>query len=143
MMDQAPLGQGSGGMERPFRIMTYNVHRCIGTDGKLSPQRNAEVIAACDPDVVALQELDVGRLRTGNIDQAAFMAKALGMQPHFHPALRELGEQCGDAILTKALRPWSWPACCPAPSPHAGANHAVRCGSRPRSLALVVCPLKT
>jgi endonuclease/exonuclease/phosphatase family metal-dependent hydrolase len=102
MMDQALLGWGSGGMERPFRIMTYNVHRCLGTDGKLSPQRIAEVIAACDPDIVALQELDVCRVRTGSIDQASVIAKALGMQPHFHPALQVLGEQYGDAILTKA-----------------------------------------
>ena len=41
-------------------------------------------------------------MRTGSIDQAACIAKALGMQPHFHPALQVLGEQYGDAILTKA-----------------------------------------
>ncbi len=86
----------------PFRIMTYNVHRCLGTDGKLSPQRIAGVIAACDPDIVALQELDVGRVRTGSIDQAAAIARELGMQSHFHPALRVMGEEYGDAILTKA-----------------------------------------
>lgn len=89
-------------METPFRIMTYNVHRCVGTDGKLSPQRIAEVIAACDPDVVALQEVDVGRVRTGNIDQADAIARQLGMHPQFHPAMHLLGELYGDAILTRA-----------------------------------------
>jgi endonuclease/exonuclease/phosphatase family metal-dependent hydrolase len=82
------------------RILTYNVHRCLGTDGQLSPDRIAEVIASCHPDVVALQELDVGRARTGGIDQAQAIAKALGMQMHFHPALRVLEEEYGDAILT-------------------------------------------
>ena len=84
-----------------FRVVTYNVHRCVGTDGKLSPQRIAEVIAACDPDVVALQEVDVGRVRTGGIDQAAAIAGQLGMQAHFHPAMQFMGELYGDAILTR------------------------------------------
>jgi endonuclease/exonuclease/phosphatase family metal-dependent hydrolase len=82
--------------------MTYNVHRCVGTDGKLSPQRIAEVIAACEPDIVALQEIDVGRVRTGGIDQAGAIARELGMQPHFHPAMRMLGELYGNAILTRS-----------------------------------------
>jgi endonuclease/exonuclease/phosphatase family metal-dependent hydrolase len=82
------------------RILTYNVHRCLGVDGVLDPGRIAAVIAACQPDIVALQELDVGRLRTGGVDQAQAIADRLGMQMHFHPALRVMEEQYGDAILT-------------------------------------------
>lgn len=48
-----------------FRVMTYNAHSCVGTDGKLSPERIAQVIASADPDVVALQELDVLQSRSG------------------------------------------------------------------------------
>jgi endonuclease/exonuclease/phosphatase family metal-dependent hydrolase len=83
-----------------LRIMTYNVHRCVGTDGRANPRRIAEVIASCEPDIVALQELDVGRLRTGGIDQAHAIAHLLGMSFHFHPALRVEEELYGDAILT-------------------------------------------
>jgi endonuclease/exonuclease/phosphatase family metal-dependent hydrolase len=82
------------------RILTYNVHRCLGTDGRLSPSRIADVIAAYEPDVVALQELDVGRLRTGGIDQAHAIAQALGMHVHFHASLKVLEEEYGNAILT-------------------------------------------
>lgn len=83
------------------RILTYNVRRCLGTDGRLSPTRIAEVIASCSPDVVALQELDVGRARTGGVDQARAIAHELGMRHvHFHPALQVMEEQYGDAILT-------------------------------------------
>lgn len=85
---------------RLLRVLTYNVHRCLGTDGRLSPRRIAEVIAALEPDVVALQELDVGRLRTGGVDQAHEIALQLGMSFHFNPALRVMEEQYGDAILT-------------------------------------------
>jgi endonuclease/exonuclease/phosphatase family metal-dependent hydrolase len=83
----------------PLRIMTYNVHRCVGSDGQADPRRIAEVIAACQPDVVALQELDVGRLRTGGIDQAHAIAHSLGMSVHFNPALQIEEELYGDAIL--------------------------------------------
>jgi len=99
----------------PFRIVTYNVHRCVGTDGKLSPQRIAEVLAACEPDIVALQEVDVGRVRTGGVDQVATIAGQLGMQPHFHPAIHLLGERYGDAILTR--RPSSLVKAALLPSP--------------------------
>lgn len=81
--------------------MTYNVHRCLGVDRKLSPQRVAEVIASCHPDIVALQELDVGRLRSGRVDQAETIARELGMELHFFPAVRILEEQFGDAILSR------------------------------------------
>lgn len=82
------------------RLITYNVHRCLGLDGSLSPARIAQVIAPYQPDIVALQELDVFRARTGSIDQAHAIAGELGMQMHFHPALRVLEELYGDAILT-------------------------------------------
>jgi endonuclease/exonuclease/phosphatase family metal-dependent hydrolase len=83
-----------------LRIVSYNVHRCLGTDRVLSPQRIADVIAALEPDIVALQELDVGRLRSGNVDQAQLIAAALEMQVHFHPAMRVFEELYGDAVLT-------------------------------------------
>lgn len=86
---------------RPFRILTYNVHRWLGTDRKISPTRIAEVIASCEPDIVALQEVRVGRTKPGEIDQAATVAEALGMDLHFQPTIRILGEQYGIAVLTK------------------------------------------
>src|SRR5882724_6120294 len=47
------------------RIVTYNVHRCVGNDRRLNVARVAQVLADLAPDIVALQELDVGRRRTG------------------------------------------------------------------------------
>jgi endonuclease/exonuclease/phosphatase family metal-dependent hydrolase len=82
------------------RILTYNVHRCVGVDRRLDVGRIAEAIAAQAPDIVALQELDVGRARTGGVDQAHQIAQRLGMAFHFNAALRVEEEQYGDAILT-------------------------------------------
>lgn len=83
-----------------LRVMTYNVHRCVGVDRKLDLERVASVIAAARCDIVALQELDVGRPRTRNIDQAHQLAELLGMKSHFNAALHVEEERYGDAILT-------------------------------------------
>jgi len=83
-----------------LRLMTYNVHRCVGTDRALDVERIAEVIAAENPDVVALQELDVLRRRTKTVDQAHRLAELLKMKFHFHPAMAVEEELYGDAILT-------------------------------------------
>lgn len=83
-----------------LRVMTYNVHRCVGTDRKLDLERVASVIAAARCDIVALQELDVGRRRTRGVDQAHQLAELLGMRSHFNAALHVEEERYGDAILT-------------------------------------------
>jgi endonuclease/exonuclease/phosphatase family metal-dependent hydrolase len=83
------------------RIATYNVHSCIGTDGRCAPERIAEVIAEIDPDIACLQEIDVERQRTGAIDQAVELARILAMQFHFNPTIQEASGRYGDAILSK------------------------------------------
>lgn len=80
--------------------MTYNVHSCRGRGGRPDPLRIADVIASAEPDIIALQELDVGRMRTGGIDQAHMIAQHLRVASHFHPALHVEEEKYGDAILT-------------------------------------------
>lgn len=87
---------------RPLRVVTYNVHSCVGLDGRLSPERIARVLAQCDADVVALQELDVLRSRTGRLDQVAEIARILEAEHRFfHPAISAADEQYGDAILSR------------------------------------------
>ncbi len=85
---------------RILRVMTYNVHRCTGMDGTHSPERVARVIAQYRPDVIALQELDAHRSRTGGVDQAHIIATYLQMEWQFHPAIRLEEELYGDAVLT-------------------------------------------
>lgn len=84
-----------------IRIMTYNVHSCIGTDGKISPERIARVIARHEPDIVALQELDMGRERTRGVDQTHIIAQQLKMIYHFHPSLQVEDERYGNAVLSR------------------------------------------
>lgn len=83
-----------------LRVMTYNVHGCVGMDGCLSPHRIARVISQYRPHIVALQELDVGRRRSGGHDQAQLIAGYLNMSHHFHPTLQIEEESFGDAVLS-------------------------------------------
>ena len=89
-------------MSKTFSVMTYNVHSCIGTDGQISPLRIAEVISLCNPDIVALQELDAGLLRTEKIDQAHLIALTLEMSFHFHPSIQVEEGGYGNAILSRS-----------------------------------------
>lgn len=82
------------------RLLTYNVHRCVGVDRQLDVARIVAVIAEYEPDIVCLQELDVGRARTGHVDQARTIADGLSMSVHFNAAMRVEAELYGDAILT-------------------------------------------
>ncbi|MEN6617653.1 MAG: endonuclease/exonuclease/phosphatase family protein, partial [Syntrophorhabdus sp.] len=75
-------------------------HSSIGTDRVTSPRRIADVIMEYAPDIVALQELDIGLRRTGSIDQAQFIADEIRMDYHFHPTLFIEEGQYGNAILT-------------------------------------------
>lgn len=93
--------KNSGAQHFSLRVMTYNVHGCIGMDRRVSPQRIAEGIERHEPDIIALQELDVGRARTRFDDQPHLIAKHLSMHYHFHPNMFVQEGQYGNAILSR------------------------------------------
>lgn len=64
-----------------MRILTYNIHKGIGTDGRYRIQRVIEVIRGEDPDVVCLQEVDRNVRRSRFEDQPSLLARELGL-PH-------------------------------------------------------------
>lgn len=39
-------------------VASYNVHKCVGIDGRFDPDRTSQVIREIGPDVMALQEAD-------------------------------------------------------------------------------------
>lgn len=84
-----------------LRVMTYNIHSCRGIDGKLRPERIARVINHCDPDVVAVQEVDAHRPRSRGHDQAQLIADHLRMTHVFHAMLEEEAERYGIAIFSR------------------------------------------
>src|SRR6187401_3225015 len=80
-----PQSNGASASVRSIKVLTYNIHHGRGTDGKYSLERIASVIAAQDPDIVALQEVEKFRTRTAHDDQPEHLAELLGMKHVFAP----------------------------------------------------------
>jgi endonuclease/exonuclease/phosphatase family metal-dependent hydrolase len=103
MADQVTLPNFAASPAEPLllRLMTYNVHSCVGSDGRLSVERVADVIAESHADIVALQEVDVGQSRSGKVHQGEWIAERLGMHHLFSSARETGGGQYGNAILSR------------------------------------------
>lgn len=87
-----------------IRILTYNVHKCIGgIDRRYRPERVAETIAHYDPDFVLLQEVDEGARRTGGHRQVDLLGDLLGFRHRtYFPNVRlRNGGHYGNAILSR------------------------------------------
>jgi len=84
-----------------LRLFAYNIHHGQGMDGKLDLERIAKVIAAENPDLVALQEVDKVCKRSGEVDQAAELAKILKMEQRFGKFMDYQGGEYGMAVLSR------------------------------------------
>ena len=84
----------------PIRIVSYNIKHGRGMDGQVDLDRIAGALAALDPDVVLLQEVDEVCARSGNVDEAAFLAEALGMEARFCTFMDYDGGRYGLAALS-------------------------------------------
>lgn len=84
-----------------LRVMTYNIHSCVGIDGKNRPERVARVINRFDPDFVGVQEVDCHRRRSGTVDQALAIGERLEMDHVFHALLEEDMEKYGIGVFSK------------------------------------------
>lgn len=84
-------------------IMAYNIHHGNppAKPDVIDLDAIANVIAAQKPDLVALQEVDVNTKRSGNVNQAAYLAEKLGMHYYFAKAIDHGGGDYGVAVLSK------------------------------------------
>ncbi|MEX2580660.1 MAG: endonuclease/exonuclease/phosphatase family protein [Verrucomicrobiales bacterium] len=85
---------------RPLRVLCYNIHWALGMDGEYDVERIAEVIEEAQPDLVALQEVDVGVKRSGRVHQVRRLAELTGMAARFGPTQHYEGGLFGNAVLT-------------------------------------------
>ncbi|MZQ83750.1 hypothetical protein GQF01_16695 [Paenibacillus sp. 5J-6] len=84
-----------------FTVMTFNMHHGEGMDGKVDIIRIAELLGHEKADIIALQEVDRYRLRSGFVDQARELAEMLGMHMVYSPSLTYKVGQYGIAILSR------------------------------------------
>jgi len=62
-----------------FRVITYNIHHGEGVDGIVDLERISEVIKKENPDILLLQEIDVGLERSGNVDIPKYLSSKIGL----------------------------------------------------------------
>ncbi len=86
------------GSEFSLRVATYNIHRCIGADGRGAPDRIAAVIKHIAPDIIALQE--VVSTQDGDGGMLGYLAKQTGLVATPGLTMLEAGGHYGNALLS-------------------------------------------
>ncbi len=91
----------ASGSKAAIRVMSYNIHRGIGKDGKLNMDRIFSTISDSKVDIVALQEVERYSVRTGFQDQIAYLADKLSMNYVYGKSMNILNGQYGNAVLSR------------------------------------------
>jgi len=82
-----------------IKLATWNLHRCIGRDGLMAPERCAAVLQEIDADIIALQEVDS---RPGHADDMlAHLARKTGCSAIAGMTMVRRGVHYGNALLTR------------------------------------------
>lgn len=85
-----------------FSIASYNIHGCVGTDGKYDPERIADVIKQLNADIIGLQEVDSrSHPGAGDSRQLDFLAETIGIQAVAGPTILEQTGHYGNALMTR------------------------------------------
>ena len=82
-------------------VASYNIHSCVGTDGRFDPGRVADVLTELNADIIALQEVDAQHRLGDYLDQWTFLAQAAGYHCIPGISLRTQRRNYGNALLTR------------------------------------------
>ena len=80
-------------------LMTYNIHQGYNTEGKINPWDILEPFNEANPHVIVLQESDMNRITSTNVDIVQWLAQKLDMYSYFGPPTRH--QVYGVTILSK------------------------------------------
>lgn len=83
----------------PLTVATYNVHGCVGSDGRRDTERVLGVLRELDADVIALQELEWRPVAA--LDLLADFARRLDCEGIAGPTLLKPDGHYGNAVLTR------------------------------------------
>lgn len=79
-------------------LATYNIHGCIGADGRFDPGRIATVLEQLSANVVALQEVE--HRAVNGVDLLDYLAARTGLAAIAGPTLLRESRHYGNALLT-------------------------------------------
>jgi endonuclease/exonuclease/phosphatase family metal-dependent hydrolase len=86
---------------RPIRVVTYNIHKCVGVDGRYDPARVVAVLREIDADIACLQEVGARRGVERYPDQWRYLGEATGRRVILGTGIRDRRGRFGNAILTR------------------------------------------
>lgn len=89
-------------------MLTWNVHACVGGDGRFDPDRVASIVCRVAPDVVALQEVDSRARRTNSLDVFAYLRERIGGHAAEARTIETSDGDYGHLLLSR------WPIHCAA-----------------------------
>ena len=82
-----------------LRVASWNIHECIGIDRRDAPARTAQVLAAVDADLVALQEVSAHQTGVGELCKR--FEDATGATAIFAQTFVKRGRPFGNALLSR------------------------------------------
>lgn len=85
----------------PVRVVTYNIHTCVGVDRRYDPARIVTVLCDIDADIACLQEVDARRGIERHADQWAYLGEATGCRVILGAGIHDHRGRFGNAILTR------------------------------------------
>jgi endonuclease/exonuclease/phosphatase family metal-dependent hydrolase len=80
---------------------SWNVHECVGGDGRRDPARVAAVLEEVSADIFALQEVHSDSRGESELDQARFLADSVYCEAVAGPTLERRGGHYGNLLLTR------------------------------------------
>lgn len=102
-----PLPTASGetcvpGNTTGISVVSFNIKSGHGADGSVQLDLLASTLASWKPDLVLLQEVDKDQLRTGRVDQPAYLGQKLRFYSTFGANMAgRSGGQYGTALLSR------------------------------------------
>jgi endonuclease/exonuclease/phosphatase family metal-dependent hydrolase len=85
---------------KELRVATYNIHRCVGTDGRLDMNRIVRVLKEIDADVIGIQEIDSHSIYEEG-HQLNYIARLTQYHVVAGPTLLRSDREYGNALLTR------------------------------------------
>jgi endonuclease/exonuclease/phosphatase family metal-dependent hydrolase len=87
-------------LDNQLTVASYNVHKCVGLDGRFEPDRVARVIEELNADVIGLQEIDSSHFSCKESEQVEYLAGATGYRAIMGPTITRQDSHYGNALLT-------------------------------------------
>lgn len=97
-MTSAPEPGAGGGR---LTVASYNIHKCVGRDGRHRPERTFEVLRELDADVIGIQEFHSRPRRSHGPLAVADFERALGYQALAQPTVARGRGYQANLLLTR------------------------------------------